>query len=83
MVPLDIQVDKENGTIRLRYDAFYFGLENWEGVKIYATTWDIDGIENVYRPLKAKANRWNFGGGNGKVEPLIMDDIGVIVIPTD
>jgi glycosidase len=79
----DIRVDKENGTIRLRYDAFYFGLENWNGVKVYATTWDIDGIENVYRPLKPKANRWNFGGGNGNVEPLIMDNIEVIVISTD
>jgi hypothetical protein len=74
----DIQVDKKNGTIRFRYDAFYFGLENWEGVKLYATTWDIDGIENVYRPLKAKANRWHFGGRHAKSGALIIDDIEVI-----
>jgi len=79
----DIRVDKENGTIRLRYDAFYFGLENWEGVKIYTTTWDIDGIENIYRHLNPKAGPYHFGGGDGKVDPLIMDDIDVITILTD
>jgi hypothetical protein len=79
----DIQVDKENGTIRFRYEAFYFGLENWDGVKIYATTWDIDGVENIYRPLNREAGPYHFGGGDGKVDPLIMDDIDVIVISTD
>jgi len=76
----DIRVDQENRTIRFRYDAFYFGLENWEGVKVYATTWDIDGIENIYRPLKREAGQYHFGSGNGDVEPLIADDIDVITI---
>jgi hypothetical protein len=79
----DIQVDKENGTILFRYDAFYFGLKNWNGVKVYATTWDIDGIENIYRPLNRKAGPYHFGGRDGNEAPLIMDDIDVIVIPTD
>jgi hypothetical protein len=79
-----ILVDQENRTIRFRYDATHFGLENWDGVKIYATTWDIDSIENIYRPLNRKAGQYHFGGGNSSnVEPLIMDDIEAIVISTD
>jgi glycosidase len=76
----DIRVDKENGTILFRYDAFYFGLENWEGVKVYATTWDIDSIENIYRPLNRKAGQYHFGGGSSRVDPLIADDIEVITL---
>jgi glycosidase len=76
-----IQVDKDKNTIQLTYDAFYLGLETWEGVKIYATTWDIDGIENIYRPLKPEAGQWHFSGRKNAYDPLIADDIEVIALP--
>jgi glycosidase len=51
------------------------------GAKIYVTTWDYDGVQNVLRPLAATAGPYVFGGGDGAVDPLIIDDTQVLVLP--
>ncbi len=46
-----------------------------KGAKIYATTWDYDG---GYRELTQAGGGYSFGGGDGKTQPLVMDDTAVI-----
>lgn len=51
------------------------------GAKVYVTTWDYDGVQNVLRPLAATAGPYTFGGGDGTIDPLIIDDTQVVVLP--
>ncbi len=67
-------------TITFEYRASTFGLETWAGVKVYATTWDFDGIDARYRPLSETGGLWNMGGG-AATDPYIMDDVGPVTIP--
>lgn len=75
-----IAVAAASRTITFEYDAARFGLSTWEGVSVYATTWDFDGIDNIYRPLTPAGGPWSVGGGE-PTDPLIMDDLGPIAIP--
>ncbi|TNF26048.1 MAG: alpha-amylase [Deltaproteobacteria bacterium] len=75
-----ITVDLAANTISFEYDAARFGLTTWEGVSVYATTWDFDGIDNVYRALSPDGGPWAMGGGEA-TDPLIMDDVGPVLIP--
>jgi glycosidase len=47
-------------------------------MRLYLNTWDYDG---TYRALTQKASPHGMSGGDGKVDPLIMDDIKVITLP--
>ncbi len=75
-----IVVDAENNLIQLSYDGRFLGISDWTGTKVYATTWDIDGLENIHRGLKTPPDLWTFGGGSAD-DPLIMDDTEVVTVP--
>ncbi|MBN1945169.1 MAG: hypothetical protein JW797_05800 [Bradymonadales bacterium] len=77
--PPAISVDGPNRTITFSYNRSRFGLDSWEGVKIYVTTWDFDGIDNIYRPLTPEGGKWVFGGGE-EDDPFIMDELGPVEI---
>lgn len=47
------------------------------GAKLYVTTWDYDA---GYRGLTPQPQSAGFGGGDGKRDPLVMDDI-MIALP--
>ncbi|WP_157981375.1 alpha-amylase family glycosyl hydrolase [Cognatilysobacter tabacisoli] len=48
------------------------------GVQLFVNTWDYDG---GYRGLTATPGGYTVGGGDGRVDPLWMDDSGVITLP--
>ena len=48
------------------------------GAKLHVTTWDYDGR---YRSLSPEPHAFDFGGGDGRRDPLVMDEIGPIVLP--
>ena len=50
-------------------------LSGWQ---IYIATWDAD-MGNP-RGLTATGGVWSFGGGNGKVDPLVIDETSVITL---
>jgi glycosidase len=74
-----IAVDKAQHTVTFTLPANVLGKPaSLSGAKLYASTWDIgDGP----RPLQAEAGPWAFGGGDGRRDPLVMDDTVVIVLP--
>lgn len=74
-------VDFDADTIAFTYDADDFGLNNWTGIKVYVTSWDIDGIEDVHRPLVEEVEAFKFGGRQNPDDDLILDDAAVIEIP--
>ena len=47
-------------------------------MKVYVTTWDYDG---GYRELAREARQSSIGGGTAASDPLVMDDLPVIVLP--
>ena len=53
------------------------GLTSLSGVKLYVATWDYDG---GFRKLAPDLSTNNFSGGDGKVDPLVMDDV-LITLP--
>lgn len=59
-------------------DASLDKLTSLSGVKVYVTTWDYDG---GYRRLVPAAQEYEFWGGDGAVDPLVMDDTAVITLP--
>jgi glycosidase len=86
--------DPNTKTITFIYDRNDFGLATWSGVKIYAATWDYDGIGARFRPLCTVASQWEMGGATAGAagtpcdgtgirsdDPKIMDDFGPITIP--
>nr|WP_283106327.1 alpha-amylase family glycosyl hydrolase [Shewanella submarina] len=68
-----ISVDKAAATLTLKYQGEGLGLKQWDGVKIYITTWDRSG-EGDLRLVTPEATSWSFGGGNSQ-SPLIMDSL--------
>lgn len=53
-----------------------------EGAKVYITTWDWNGVDSAYRPLKPAGGTWAFGGGDELLgDPRIIDDTFVLEIP--
>jgi len=55
--------------------------ESLKGFKIYVSTWDYDGLESANRQLSPEADDYIFGGGDYGIDPLIMDDTEIIIIP--
>lgn len=75
-----ISVDAPGKTITFEYNGAQSGVTTWEGASVYVTTWDFDGIDNVLRPLSPGGGQWAFGGGEA-TDPLILDDVGPLLIP--
>jgi hypothetical protein len=73
----DVLADLDRDTITLSYSAKALGLEGWEGVRLYVTTFDREG-EGVFRNTTLEGGPMAFRGDpNG---PKIMDDM-LITIP--
>ena len=78
-----ITTDPANKTLTLTYtNLSALGVTTFEGMKVYATIWDFDGIDSIYRPLSVAGTQWGFGGGE-PTDPKILDDVGPVTIPTD
>lgn len=74
-----LQVDTASNTVSfILTDASLGRLTSLSGVKIYVTTWDYDG---GYRPLVPTMQEYAFWGGDGAVDPLVMDEVAVITLP--
>jgi hypothetical protein len=89
-----VKADGGARTITFTYDRNDYGLAIWSGVKIYAATWDFDGIGGAFRPLTKDGGQWRMGGGGPpytpdvtdstllySADPKVMDDVAVITIP--
>jgi hypothetical protein len=89
-----VKADASTRTVTFTYDRNDYGLATWSGVKIYAATWDFDGIGGAFRPLTRDGGQWRMGGGGPpytpdatdpallySADPKVMDDIAVITIP--
>jgi carbohydrate-binding DOMON domain-containing protein len=79
-IPPVVQADQATKTVTFSYNRTNYGLSTWEGVKVYVTTWDFDGIGGNFRPLSPSGGQWQFGGGQ-PTDPLIMDDVQPITLP--
>lgn len=74
-----ITVDHDAGAIVLTFPAAALGgLRSLSGMKLYANTWDYDAR---YRPLQPAPGGFAFSGGDGAVDPLVMDDTAVLALP--
>jgi glycosidase len=64
-------VDKQNKRLRITLPADALGNpSDLAGTTVHVTTWDYDG---GYRPLSPEGGNMQFGGGDGKRDPLWMD----------
>ncbi len=74
-----IETDRDAATITFTLPAAALGnLQTLSGVRVYANAWDYDG---GYRTLAPEPGRMHFGGGDGAIDPLVMDDTAVIELP--
>ena len=71
----DIQVDKQAKTITLTYRGEFLDVEQWQGSRIYVTTWDKD-EKGEYRQVSNQASEWSFSlKATSEVKSKIADDI--------
>lgn len=78
MPAADLRVDRSNGSISFSLPASAIGgAPTMDGARLHVTTWDYDGR---YRPLAIKPGSFEFGGGDGARDPLVMDDSAVITL---
>ena len=74
-----LSVDRNRHTLTFTLSAAAIGRPGTlAGAKLYISTWDYDG---GYRPLAAKPDRHTFGGARSAHDPLVMDDLGPIILP--
>lgn len=74
-----IQVDKANAVVSfILTDSSLGKPASLSGAKVYVTTWDYDG---GYRGLSPTTQQWAFWGGDGAVDPLVLDATSVITLP--
>ncbi len=78
-----LAVDPLNRSVIFTYNKRDLGLAGWSGVRLYVTTWDIDGIQNIYRPIDDLGGQWTYESGvtGGAPYPKIMDSLGPVAIP--
>lgn len=73
-------VDAVNNTVTFRISGSSVGTpSSYSGWKVYVATWDED-MGNP-RGLTQTGGQWKFGGGDGTVDPLVIDESDVITIP--
>lgn len=75
-----VSVTPSSKTITFTYNRGDLGLSTWEGVKIYVTTWDYDGIGGNFRPIVPGGAEYSMGGGQ-PTDPMIMDDVPPFALP--
>jgi len=73
-----VSVNKAAKTITLGYRGSDYGLNNWQDVAIYISTWDITGEGELRNVVVDKPHAWSF-----KVPfedaPRVMDDLLVLI----
>ncbi len=74
-----VSADGAAQTVTFTYNRADYGLASWSGVRVYATTWDIDGLSGNRRALTLTGGPWEYAGAAGG--PLIMDSVGPVAIP--
>ena len=73
-------VDAVNNTITFSVSGSAIGSpDSFEGWQVYIADWDLD-MGNA-RGLTPDGGNWVFGGGDGSVDPLVLDETSVITIP--
>lgn len=74
-----IAVDRARKTISFTFPAAALGSpSSLSGLKLYANAWDYDGR---YRPLSPEPGGFAFSGGDGSVDPLLIDETIVVEVP--
>lgn len=74
-----LSVDADARTVTLTFPAAALGHpETLSGTKIWINSWDFDG---GYRSLEPGPGARAFRGGDGRVDPLWLDDIPMQVLP--
>lgn len=74
----DNTVEKNSKTIVMTIPKAEIGNpSSFNGWKVYVTTWDYDGMSNMFKPIMKVAEQDKFGGGDidDAKTPYIMDDI--------
>ena len=80
----DVETDSEAGVVTLRFAGEALGNPaSLAGARVYVTTWDWNGVDGEYRRLTETPQQWTFGGGDGAVDPLILDDTEIIEVPAE
>jgi hypothetical protein len=74
-----IDTDPTTHTVRFTLSPTVLGArKSMAGARIYVSTWDYDG---GYRGLGPQPGSSTFGGGDGRRDPLVMDESAVITLP--
>ena len=72
-----ISVNKSARRITIRYDKTKMGIADWSGMKVYVSTWDMNG-EGEYVHIQPSPADWFFGGAP-EGSPKILDDAELII----
>lgn len=73
-----IALGPADDTVTFTFPASVLGsARSLSGVRLYLNTWDYDG---GYRSLTPQPGPHSIGGGDGRNDPLWMDDTGVITL---
>jgi hypothetical protein len=81
--PARIAVDSETNSIHLLFDPQAMAApDSVEDLKVYVAVWDWDNGAEDYRQLTPEGGQWEFGGGDGQIDPLIIDDV-MVGMPTN
>jgi hypothetical protein len=69
------EVSIDGDTVTLQFSAESLGSpDNLAALKVYVATWDWDEAAQTLRELTPEASTTTFGGGDGAVDPLVIDD---------
>jgi hypothetical protein len=69
-------------TVTLEYDRNTFtspAISSWNGVRVYVSTWDYDGVQKIFRPISAGGGPYEVGQGQ-PTDPYVMDDIAPLTL---
>lgn len=77
--PATVSSNYSARTVTFTYDRHAFGLASWNGVQVYLTTWDYDGVNKVFRPISQPGGPFTYGNGNSS-DPHVMDDIAPVTL---
>ena len=80
-----IEVDKAANIVRFRYKGRDLGIDSWQGVKVYITTWDKEG-DGAYKEITEEEGQtnWRFSGVKAN-SAKILDDLILqlyVLVPT-
>ena len=90
VTPASVSANPSAKTVTFTYDRRSFGLASWNGVQVYVTTWDYDGVNKVYRPVTQAGGPYTYGdsadascpasAAKDCPVPHIMDDVAPVTL---